>query len=164
MHQVPDDVKDRSIRVHVLRTSLCLPVDVEQVFRFFSNASNLERITPPELHFHIITEEPIDIREGTLIGYRLRIWGIPFRWRTRIANWDPPNQFIDEQVKGPYKQWIHVHRFTDRNGTTTIRDEVFYQLPFWPLGEIAYPLVSSQLRRIFSYRNRSISDTFSESG
>ena len=162
MHQPLDDVGDRSIRVHVLRTSICVPVGVDQVFDFFSNASNLERLTPPELHFHIITAEPIDIREGTLIDYRLRIYGIPFKWQTKITNWDPPNQFIDEQVIGPYKQWIHVHSFAEQNGTTTINDRVFYRLPLWPVGEIAYPLVSSQLRRIFSFRNRLISETFNE--
>lgn len=142
--------------LHRLQTALSLPLSIADVFAFFSDTTNLERITPPELCFHILTPSPIVLREGALIDYRLRLFNVQFGWRTRIARWDPPYEFIDEQLKGPYKLWVHRHRFREQNGVTTIDDDVQYRLPFWPLGELAYALVKAELERIFRFRQRAI--------
>jgi ligand-binding SRPBCC domain-containing protein len=142
--------------MHTLTTAMSLPVPRDQVFAFFAKATNLERITPPELGFQIVTPQPIHLREGAYIAYRLRLFGVPFSWQTEIQRWDPPAAFVDVQRRGPYKHWIHTHRFREEHGATIIEDEVQYALPYAPLGELLSPLVRLQLRRIFRYRQCAI--------
>ncbi len=141
---------------HVLRQRLTLPRHVEDVFAFFAEAENLEAITPPELRFRITSPKPITIGPDALIDYRLSLFGLPFAWHTEITLWRPPFEFVDTQLRGPYAQWIHHHRFQAVPGGTAIEDEVRYRLPVPLLGELAYPLVRLQLRRIFRYRQRRI--------
>jgi ligand-binding SRPBCC domain-containing protein len=142
--------------MHSLTTSIVLPLPIHEVYGFFGEAANLERITPPELRFRITTPQPIRMREGTLIQYRLRLFGIPICWKTRIAVWEPPHRFVDEQLSGPYRIWIHTHRFTDMGGSTLMEDEVLYDLPLRPFGQWAHPIVRMELDRIFAYRREAI--------
>ena len=133
------------------------------VFDFFSKAENLEKITPPEMGFHIITSRPIEMHEGTLIEYRINLNGIPMGWKTLISKWDPPNEFVDEQLSGPYKQWIHRHTFIDAGpNKTLIKDEVRYRLPFEPFGDVAHFIVERQLKKIFDFREKTVSEFFGE--
>lgn len=144
--------------VHLLERSQHIERPIEEVFAFYGDARNLERITPPLLGFEVTTPGPIEMGAGTLIEYRLRLHRVPVRWRTRIEAWDPPRRFVDVQVKGPYSLWEHTHTFTeDGSGATLIEDRVRYSIPFGPLGELADRLlVQRDLRQIFDYRRDAV--------
>ena len=142
---------------HVLTRSLTLDLPREQVFDFFADAVNLERITPPELNFHIITPQPISIKKGALIDYKLRLRGFPLVWRTVISVWNPPSEFVDEALKSPYKQWIHRHTFSEiEKNKTLIEDEVRYRLPFEPFADLMHFLVRRELSYIFDFRQKTV--------
>ncbi len=148
----PDVPSARNSRGRLLRAVALVPRPLEEVFDFFSRAENLQIITPPELDFRIVTPLPIEMAAGTLIDYRLRLQGIRFGWRTEITEWEPPRAFTDEQLRGPYRTWIHRHTFEPVDGGVRMIDEVRWRLPLEPLGAIALPLVRRRLERIFTYR------------
>jgi ligand-binding SRPBCC domain-containing protein len=135
---------------------MSLPLPREEVFAFFADAGNLERITPPELRFRILTPHPISMQEETLIDYGLRLFWVPLRWRARITDWQPPVGFVDEQVSGPYRLWRHVHRFYDGGEGTVVEDTVQFRLPFGRFGDLFHPLVRLQLGRIFRFRQSAV--------
>ena len=146
------------MRVHVLEREQRIAAPPEAVFRFFQDAYNLEAITPPFLGFRVVTDRPIDMRPGALIEYRLRLHGVPVRWKTRIEDFDPPHMFTDVQLSGPYRVWHHTHVFEpDGRGGTLMRDRVRYALPFGPLGGLAHlAFVRRDLRRIFDFRQEAV--------
>lgn len=132
---------------------------IDEVFAFFADAFNLEQITPPWLHFHVITPAPIPMRAGTLIDYKLRLHGIPIRWRSEITAWEPPFFFVDEQRKGPYRLWHHEHRFESRDGGTLVTDHVDYRVIGGRL--INRFFVRRDLDRIFAFRHAAMEKVLS---
>lgn len=144
--------------VYVIERSQRLELSAERAFAFFSDARNLELITPPWLGFEMLTEGEIEMRPGALIEYRLKVRGVPIRWKTRIESWEPPSRFVDVQLRGPYSLWEHTHSFEPAgDDAVVIRDRVRYTLPLGPLGRLAHALVVKRdLERIFAYRRGAV--------
>ncbi len=140
------------MRTFRLKTSLWLPQPADIVFSFFAEAGNLERLTPPWLRFRVLTPLPVRMAAGTRIDYRLRYRGVPLRWRTEILAWEPPHRFVDRQIKGPYRRWVHEHVFVEQDGGTLATDHVEYALLGGTLTNTL--LIGRDLDRIFAYRRR----------
>jgi ligand-binding SRPBCC domain-containing protein len=145
-------------RVHILEREQRVSLPLDHAFEFYGDARNLEAITPPWMGFQLTAPPPRPMRAGALMAYRLKLHGLPVRWKTRIEAWEPPHRFVDVQLSGPYSLWEHTHTFEGRDdGTVAIRDRVRYSIPFGPFGELAHALfVRRDLRRIFDYRRDAV--------
>ena len=142
-----------------LQAELLLPRGLDEVFPFFAEASNLAELTPSFLQFAIITPQPIEMRQDAVIDYRLRVRKVPISWRSVISVWDPPHLFVDEQLRGPYRYWIHQPSFEARGSETLVRDVVRYQV-FG--GRLIHKLfVERDVMNIFNYRQTQLIERFS---
>lgn len=147
--------------MHTLDTKILLPAPRAQVFDFFADPRNLERLTPSWLRFEIVNQAGIMIKQGALLDYRLRLHGIPLRWQSEISVWEPPHRFVDRQTRGPYLVWIHEHTFAEHEGGTIVGDHVDYAVPG---GAIVQKLiVAPDLKKIFQYRHRILQEIFNPS-
>ena len=149
---------ERASRGWLLRAECVVPRPLGEVFPFFADAMNLERITPPLVRFRVLTPAPITMRIGLLIDYQLRIRGLPVRWQSEITAWEPQRRFVDEQRCGPYKFWRHEHRFEACDGGTRMIDEVNYGVPGGAL--VNWLVVGRDVRKIFAYRQQALRDIF----
>jgi ligand-binding SRPBCC domain-containing protein len=139
-----------------IQSELWLPRPRDEVFAFFANAANLEALTPPWLHFHILNPGVV-IAQRARIDYRLKIHGIPLRWQSEISRWDPPSSFVDEQRRGPYRRWVHTHTFAAERGGTRVGDAVDFEIPVaWLVGGF----VMRDLHRIFAFRRQALVSLF----
>lgn len=146
--------------VYRLRTSIVVDHPIDEVFEFFSAAHNLETITPPWLKFHVETPEPIELQEGALIDYHLRVHGVPLRWQSEILDWNPPYGFVDEQRRGPYRLWRHEHTFAETEAGTLVEDQVDYAVPGgWLVHQL---FVRGDLEQIFGFRSEKLREIFDE--
>ena len=135
-----------------------LPRPLDEVFPFFADAGNLEAITPDFLRFRVVTPRPIEMRVGATIDYELRVHGIPLKWTSEIAAWEPPHRFVDRQIRGPYRLWHHEHRFEADGDHTVCTDVVDYAVPG---GRLVHALfIRRDVERIFDYRARRLAELF----
>ncbi len=146
------------MRLYHLDTGKWLRKPLPEVFAFFADAGNLEMLTPPWLRFALVTRTPITMAAGTVIDYRLRLHGLPIRWRSEITVWDPPARFVDEQRRGPYRLWRHTHTFAEEDGGTRVEDHVEFAAFGGPI--VNEWIVARDLRAIFSYRHRQLDRLF----
>ena len=142
----------------LLESHCFLDYPIDEVFAFFQDAYNLQVLTPEFLRFEVLTPKPIEMKTGALIDYRIRLRGIPLKWRTEITDWNPPHSFVDQQLRGPYRQWHHTHEFVEQDGGTMCTDRVIYRV-FG--GSIIQRLfVRNDVDRIFRYRHEMMHQLF----
>ncbi len=149
------------MKTYFFKQEIHIPDLLETVFHFFSNAENLNRLTPPHLDFEILTPLPIIMAKGTLIDYQLKIYKMPVKWKTEIIAWEPPYRFIDSQLKGPYRKWIHEHKFESVGDETKMTDTVEYAIP----GGIFSPTINNlfvrrDIQKIFNFRESQLLTIF----
>jgi len=151
-------VNRRPMKEFTFHAELWLPCRRDEIFSFFADARNLEAITPSWLNFEVLTPAPIAMRVGALIDYRIRVHGIPIRWRTEIAEWNAPQRFVDAQLRGPYTLWHHTHTFDERNGGTLCLDDVRYR----PRGGALtnWLFVRRDVENIFAFRSKRLAQMF----
>lgn len=135
-----------------------IPKPLEEVFAFYADARNLERLTPSWLRFEVLTPEPIEMAKGIRIDYRLKLRGLPMRWQSEITMWEPPLRFVDFQRRGPYSRWEHLHTFEQVDGGTLVGDRVRYAVPGGRLVDRLF--VSRDVRRIFTHRGEKLTELF----
>ncbi len=146
------------MKPRTFHTEQWLPRPTEEVFAFFADARNLQVLTPEWLDFSIVTPVPISLHQGAVIDYRLRVHGFRLRWQSEITTWEPPWRFVDEQRQGPYRLWVHEHRFAGRDGGTEVSDYVRYAPPGgWLVDRL---IVRRDLERIFRYRREKLGALF----
>ncbi len=142
-----------------------VPYKLDFVFTFFSEAKNLEKITPPWVDFRVQKLSTARIEKGSVIDYKLKIKGLPAKWRSEITTWKPMEYFVDEQLKGPYKLWHHTHSFIPLKNGTLMTDRVIYQMPLGILGDfMRLVLVHRDVKTIFAYRSKVIEDVLKRVG
>jgi ligand-binding SRPBCC domain-containing protein len=146
------------MKTHTLDSKIWLARPIDEVFSFFSDAMNLETLTPPWVNFHVLTPAPIKMAVGARIQYKLGLHGIPVTWESEITVWNPPHEFADEQRRGPYRRWHHEHRFAERDGGTDVVDHVEYSVLGGSL--INYLFVARDVRAIFAYRRQKLAELF----
>lgn len=149
------------MKKYLFKSEIFIPNSPEETFAFFSTAQNLNVVTPPWLHFKILTPAPIKMAAGCRIDYRLRLYVVPVSWQTEITVWEPPVRFVDAQKKGPYRLWIHEHRFIPVAGGTRMIDQVEYAVPGWILAPLVQRFfVKPDLERIFRFRETKFQEIF----
>ena len=164
MAEIAEIIKGGSMETSELKMEQWVPSPLEKVFAFFSDAKNLEVLTPPWVHFRVLHMSTPAIQEGTLIDYRLRIKGIPIKWQSRIVEWTPNVGFVDVQTKGPYAIWHHTHAFEKSGGGTLMRDKVKFAVPLGAIGKfLVGGMVSRDVNKIFQFRKVAIESCFGTS-
>lgn len=149
------------MKAHLFKAEQFIPGSLQKIFPFFAKPENLAEITPTSLGFEILTPSPIQMKQGALIDYTVKVLGIRMRWTTLIADYEPPYRFTDVQLRGPYSFWHHTHIFNEVEGGVQMLDEVRYAMPMGFLGEMVQPfLVRPDIEKIFEYRKKVIQKFF----
>jgi ligand-binding SRPBCC domain-containing protein len=149
------------MKPHTLEFQTKLYRPLSEVFEFFSNAENLNQVTPSDLKFRFLTPMPIQMKVGARIEYRIQLMGVPFDWHTLITGWEPPYRFVDEATKSPYVKWHHEHIFEEKDDHVLMTDRLTYLSPGWILEPLVDKLfVRNQIMKIWGYREERFKTLF----
>ena len=156
--------------IYTLTCSQLIKAPMTEVWDFFSSPANLSKITPSRMNFDIQeiegreTESGMTYRmfQGQHIRYKVTVLPlVRLTWVTEITHVKEYESFIDEQLKGPYTLWRHLHTFEETPEGVMMRDKVDYSIPLGPLGKIANALfVAGQVQGIFDYRFEAVEQIF----
>lgn len=150
--------------MNTLRRTITIPGTLDTVFEFFNRPENLEQLTPASLKFRMLTPSPVAMHNGAVLDYVIRLMGLPLRWTSVITGYDPPHEFVDVQLRGPYAFWHHRHRFESAAEGVDVIDEIHYEIGFSLVGRwLLKPIIQRQLSGIFSYRTHMIEGIFGDS-
>jgi ligand-binding SRPBCC domain-containing protein len=153
------------LKIYELKKQIFIPAPLEDVFSFFSDAENLNLITPPWLYFKILTPLPIVMEKNAAIDYSIKLLGLRMTWTTEITVWQPPDKFVDRQIKGPYSVWEHTHFFKEKGGGTRMEDVIRYAVPGFVLSPLIHFLfVRPRLEKIFAFREQKMLELFTSRG
>ncbi|OFZ18896.1 MAG: TIGR01777 family protein [Bdellovibrionales bacterium RBG_16_40_8] len=155
------DYAEQKYRVHEFYSaSVWVPEIIDKVFTFFAAVENLERMSPPQMNFRVVSKSTTQMAKGTLVDYKLKTHGVSLKWRSRIMRWEPPHLFSDTQDIGPFKYWHHTHEFITQGRGTLIKDKLHYRLPLRVFGRLGLPLIKKDIKNIFNYRKRVLQKMF----
>jgi len=141
--------------VHSFTVVQKIPADINKVWSFFSDPSNLKEITPTELKFEVLSAQiNPDMYAGQIIEYYVRpLFNLRVYWMTEITHVDDKKYFVDEQRFGPYSFWHHQHHFKIIEGGVEMTDIIHYKIPLGFIGDIINTIfVRKELKRIFDFR------------
>lgn len=152
-------------KIYTLHREDTIQTTIDDAWAFMSRPENLDRITPEDMGFTIVTDVPEQMHNGLLVEYRIRI---PFlgnqTWLSEINHIVPDRSFVDVQIIGPYKYWHHYHSIEESDGGVKFVDHVTYQVPCGIFGQLAHSLfIRRILDRIFSYRAEIFREVFEPS-
>lgn len=157
-HPIELEFKSAENGFRLLTARQWVPRPVEEVFDFFTQPANLGKITPPGQKMRIVEPFPERMSPGDVFTYRLQVLGIPLTWKARIDSVTPPSGFVDTMLRGPYRAWVHTHRFESKDNGTWILDEVLYKSFTCCIGHKL--LIRPQLEKIFRARGEALKDWF----
>lgn len=136
--------------------SLTLPISSESLFKWHEREGAFERLCPPWDPVEIIKKDP-HIRDGAKAELRVQgPLGIPLSLEVIHEDYQAGEQFIDRQVKGPFKAWRHTHKVSVQDAEqSTLTDSIDYQLPLGVIGRIGGgQMVKNRLEQLFNYRHQ----------
>ena len=149
--------------LYTLYATQTVDKEIDFLWDFFSKPSNLNKLTPEDVEFKIISGKSDNFYEGKIISYKIKPFKlVTLNWITEISQVKEGSYFIDNQISGPYKMWHHEHHFKSNNdGTTEIIDKVKYKVPFYILGRISHKIfIKRKLINIFNFRQKKIKELF----
>ncbi len=94
------------------------------------------------------------------VTWEARHFGIKWKMKTRISNYQEPFYFVSEMAEGPFKKIFHQHIFKE-NGIHTIMTDIFeFEAPFGIIGKMFEKLMLTRhMRKLLETRNRHIRQT-----
>lgn len=134
------------------KVSIIKNCDIDELFDFHLDISNLKNITPPDTKVELLNKDFVP-HEGGVLRIKTVKHFIPTIWEVRIDKLQRPSLLVDIAVKSPFKYWEHSHVFTKRGNVCELKDIVTYELPFGKIGSFFNFFIKRELENMFEFRH-----------